>query len=59
MDLNHDRLVQLVLCEAEALGVFQDPVQKPRRKHWVHQINYDRETSGRFKVLKRYKIISG
>ncbi|XP_060869626.1 uncharacterized protein LOC132944347 [Metopolophium dirhodum] len=47
MEINHERLVQ-VLCVAEALGMLQDPVQRPRRQHWVHPMNHDRETSGRF-----------
>jgi len=55
MEINHERLVQ-VLCVAEALGVLQDPVQRPRRQHWVHPMNDDRETSGRF--LKFYNDIS-
>jgi hypothetical protein len=54
MELNHDRLVQ-VLCVAEALGVLNDPVQRLSRKHWVHPINDDRETSGRF--IKFYNDI--
>ncbi|KAL5236648.1 hypothetical protein ACI65C_004058 [Semiaphis heraclei] len=54
MYLDHNRLVQ-VLCVAEALGVLQNPVQRQRRKHWVHPINNDRESSGRF--LKFYSGI--
>ncbi|KAL4135909.1 hypothetical protein QTP88_007491 [Uroleucon formosanum] len=47
MEINHERLVQ-VLCVTETLGVLQDPVQRPRRQHWVHPMNDERKTSRRF-----------
>jgi len=36
MEINHDRLVQ-VLCIAEALGVLQDTVQRPKENTGLTQ----------------------